>query len=152
MKYIITALLIVPFFSCTTNDVIPPDIIPKKKMETILWQLIQSDAYASAEITKDSSKNAINERIKLYQEVFVLNKVSKEDFKKSYQFYLGHPDIAKVMFDSVAARATRQKADAYRPKVKEAPIKMFDSVTARANRQKADTNSPKVKEALFKKK
>jgi Domain of unknown function (DUF4296) len=118
MKYTILAALIISIISCTGSVTIPPDVIPKKNMETIIWQLIQSDEYATSVITKDSAKNAITERIRLYQEVFALNKVSKEEFKKSYQFYLGHPDIAKVMFDSIAARGTRQKADAYKSKVK----------------------------------
>jgi hypothetical protein len=118
MKNILFAVVLVLLASCKSSVTIPADIIPKKNMEIILWQLIQSDEYATGFITKDSSKNAINERIKLYQEVFALNKVSKENFKKSYQYYLGHPEIAKVMFDSIAARANRQKADAYKPKSK----------------------------------
>lgn len=118
MKYTVLAALIISIISCTGSVTIPPDVIPKKNMETIIWQLIQSDEYVTSVITKDSAKNGSTERIRLYQEVFALNKVSKEEFKKSYQFYLGHPDIAKVMFDSIATRATRQKADAYKFKVK----------------------------------
>jgi Domain of unknown function (DUF4296) len=118
MKNIIFPVLLISFVSCRSSVTIPGDIIPKKDMETILWQLIQSDEYATSVITKDSAKNNMTERVKLYQEVLALNKTSKEKFKKSYQFYLGHPDMAKVMFDSIAARANRQKAEAYRPKVK----------------------------------
>jgi ABC-type nitrate/sulfonate/bicarbonate transport system ATPase subunit len=117
MKKTVYVVLLISLVSCTSSVTIPADIIPRKKMETILWQLIQSDEYTTFIITKDSSKNAINERIKLYQEVFALNKTTKEQFRESYQFYLGHPEIAKVMFDSIAARGNRQKADAYRPKV-----------------------------------
>jgi Domain of unknown function (DUF4296) len=102
--------------ACTRNSTIPGDIIQPGNMETILWQLMQSDEYANTITIKDSSKNSGAERIKLYQQVFDLNKTSKAMFKKSYEYYLSHPDITKIMFDSIAARATRQKGDAYKQK------------------------------------
>jgi Domain of unknown function (DUF4296) len=103
---------------CCANNGTPADIISREKMETILWQLMQSDEFVSTTVMKDSTKNINTERIKIYQQVFDLNKTSKAAFKKSYQYYLGHPDIAKLMFDSIAARAGRQREDAYRLKTK----------------------------------
>jgi len=109
MRIIVFLLLIVILSACSQTNEIPSDVIPKEKMETILWQLMQSDEFVTYVILKDSSKNIDRERIKLYHEVLELNKVNKEEFKKSYQFYLGHPDISKPMFDSLSVRANRQR-------------------------------------------
>lgn len=51
--------------------------------------------------------------LKLYQQVFQLHQVTLEEFRKSYQYYMERPDIAKVMIDSVLARGNRLRADAY---------------------------------------
>jgi len=51
--------------------------------------------------------------LKLYQQVFQLHQVTLEEFRKSYQYYMERPDVAKVMIDSVLARGNRLRADAY---------------------------------------
>jgi len=88
---------------CTNSGSVPAGIIPSQKMETILWQLMQSDEYVNIQLAKDSLKKASIEKMKIYQQVFDLNGTSLEEFKKSYQYYMAHPDIAKIMFDSITA-------------------------------------------------
>lgn len=114
-------MLLVFMNSCKQENSTPPNLIPKAKMETILWQMIQVDQYASNVIAKDSTKNLPEERIKLYSKVFELNKITRETFNNSYKYYLGHPDVSKIMFDSISARASRQRSEAYRPKPVEKP-------------------------------
>ena len=101
---------------CTNSGSVPAGIIPSQKMETILWQLMQSDEYVNIQLAKDSLKKASIEKMKIYQQVFDLNGTSLEEFKKSYQYYMAHPDIAKIMFDSITAKAGRQRADIYKTK------------------------------------
>ncbi|MEO5892897.1 MAG: DUF4296 domain-containing protein [Ferruginibacter sp.] len=101
--------------SCGSNK-IPSDIIGTNRMEVIMWQLMQSDEYVNKVVAKDSTKKSSTERMKIYQQVFDLNKTSMSEFKKSYQFYVAHPDIAKTMFDSITVKAARQRTDLYKPK------------------------------------
>ncbi len=122
MRIIILLTLLVFMFACTQEKSTPPNLIPKAKMEIILWQMIQVDQYASNVIAKDSTKNLPEERIKLYSKVFELNKITRETFSNSYKYYLGHPDVSKIMFDSISARASRQRSEAYRPKPIEKPV------------------------------
>ena len=53
------------------------------------------------------------ETLKLYEEVFRLHKVSREEFRNSFQFYQDHPDITRVLFDSLIARGNRMRSDSY---------------------------------------
>lgn len=102
--------------ACANNDTIPGDIIPRQKMETIIWQLIQSDEYANILANHDTLRKASTEKMKVYQQVFDLNRTSLVEFKKSYSFYMEHPNISKVMFDSISVKANRQHAEIYNQK------------------------------------
>lgn len=102
-------------FACTNTSKIPQGIIPKQKMEVILWDLIQADRFGALVLMTDSTKKDIDlENMKLYQQVFRTHNVTKEEFKISYKFYLSRPDITKVIFDSIAVKAERQRAGLYR--------------------------------------
>ncbi|MEP6748830.1 MAG: DUF4296 domain-containing protein [Bacteroidota bacterium] len=116
MRTLFFMVLAAMLVACSNSNRVPADIIPGKKMEVILWQLMQSDEYVNKELAKDSLKKASVEKMKIYEQVFDLNKTSLVEFKKSYQFYMAHPDISKIMFDSIAARAVRQRTDMYKPK------------------------------------
>ena len=86
-------------------------------MQHILWDLIQADQYAKQFLLKDSSKKNIRvETIKLYQEVLQIHHITKDQFKKSYQFYLTRPDLTKNIFDSLAASGNRRRKEIYKPK------------------------------------
>jgi hypothetical protein len=132
MRRIIFVLMMSSLFTaCINSAAIPADIIPRQKMETILWQLMQSDEYVNTELARDTTKTkkASTEKMKIYQQVFDLNGTSMNEFKKSYQYYMAHPDITKTMFDSIAVRAGRQRTELYKPKpvLPAKPVKRFDS-------------------------
>ncbi|MGN6418818.1 MAG: DUF4296 domain-containing protein, partial [Pseudobacter sp.] len=61
------------------------------------------------------------ETLKLYDQVFQVHKITREEFVKSYKFYLSRPDISKVMFDSIASRANRKREEQYN-KPPETPV------------------------------
>jgi hypothetical protein len=100
---------------CTGSNTVPAGIIPLRTMETVTWQLMQSDEYVNTLLLKDSLKKASVEKMKIYRQVCDLNGVSLDAFKKSYLYYMDHPDMAKTMFDSISAKASRQRADMYKP-------------------------------------
>ena len=91
-------------------------------MEAVLWDIIQAERYSTLFLARDSAaRNVQIEKFKLYGQVFDIHKVSKEDFIKSYKFYLSRPDIGKVIFDSIAVKADRQREERY--KQPPAPVK-----------------------------
>ena len=116
MKYILVLVCASLLFSCSGGDHTPSGILGRQKMETILWQLMQTDEFTSAAFPlRDSIHNLTTERIRRYKQVFALNQTSKEEFEKSYRYYMAHPDITKVMFDSISSRANRLRDEASHP-------------------------------------
>jgi hypothetical protein len=53
----------------------------------------------------------------LYEHVFTIHHISKEDFYKSYRYYQQHPDKNKVLFDSLYAVVNRKKIEEIKPKI-----------------------------------
>ena len=60
--------------------------------------------------------------MKLYKEVFTIHHTTKDEFNKSYQFYLSRPDLSKSLFDSLSAYANRQRNEMYKPKPIAKPV------------------------------
>jgi hypothetical protein len=111
-------LLVVIVAGCTNKSKIPSGILGKEKMEKVLWDMVLADRFAAQFIVKDSAKiNATDSTFKLYSVVFSMNDISREDFVKSYKFYLTRPDLSKVIFDTISQRANRLKEESYRPKL-----------------------------------
>jgi hypothetical protein len=113
---IVTGCIIGLVCACSNKDNAPSGVIPKEKMEAVLWDMIQAERYTSAYFAKDTTKSIKLENLKLYSQVFEIHQVNKEEFIKSYKFYLSRPDISRVMFDSLATRANREREELSRPK------------------------------------
>ena len=141
MRWITGWLIILIFAGCTNNSKIPPGIIEKSRMEKILWEMLQADRYvASFIMTKDAdSATKKLQATELYEQVFRLNNISRDEFLKSYRFYLGRPDITKVMFDSISARADRQRNEMYRVSPKSLLLSRRDSLLRADSIRKADS-------------
>jgi len=107
MKKLIVIVLCSTIFACTSkvkND------LSINKMKVIVWDMSCADELYNELQARDSLlKNKPNERIKLYNKVFELNKINKEDFYANYQYYLNNPQQLKVLLDSVQAYGQRQK-------------------------------------------
>ncbi len=61
-------------------------------------------------LTKDSAGKGRLKTLQLYAQVFQLHQVSREDFRKSFQFYSERPDLTRELFDSVQALGGRDRA------------------------------------------
>lgn len=107
--------LIWALVSCTDKDKIPSGVLPQEKMEKVLWDMIQAERYTNT-FLKDSTHNLKEETFKLYAQVFSIHNVSKDQFIKSYKFYMSRPDIARPMFDSLATKANRRREEMYKAK------------------------------------
>jgi hypothetical protein len=99
-----------------TNGKSEKDVIPKEKMTAILWDMIQVDELATLRLTRDTGRNAKKERMELYQKVFQLHKISRDQFSKSFTYYSVHPELIKGLFDSLEARGTRERKNTFLPK------------------------------------
>jgi hypothetical protein len=122
IPFLIAAMLGV--LSCTNLDRVPKGIIGKDSMENILWDMMQADQFSEQFLAKKSEKSIVKaQTIQLYEEIFQIHHVTKDDFEKSYDFYMGHPDITRTMLDSLSARASRERNQSYRAPQKFNPAK-----------------------------
>ena len=107
--YKIFAICFIIFLaSCSDNDV-PINILSAEKMQPILWQQIKAEIYTRENLISDSikSKNLSLENEKLQMQIFRNNNVTKEEFYKSYNYYLKHEDKFSELLDSIIAKQTR---------------------------------------------
>lgn len=121
MRIFIFFLFFFLCFSCVNKDKIPSGIIVRDSMPKILWDIIITDQYSKQYIVKDSAKiNTREEIMKMYQQVFQFHHITRDKFETSYQFYIGRPDLMKIIYDSLFAYSNKQRTEIYkstRPKI-----------------------------------
>lgn len=115
--------------SCTRKDKVPGDVMPKEKMEKVLWELMQADRFANSFLLKDSTTDIKTKSLQQYEKVFEINGITRDEFMKSYQFYSSRPDISKVLFDSLSSRADRVRDEQYN-----GPASLIDKGIIRNNK------------------
>lgn len=99
---------------CSDKSHVPGGILSKDKMEQVMWDMAQADQYAALYLAKDSAHiDRKAETMRLYAEVFRLHKVTADEFRKSYRYYLDHPELNQLLFDSVIARGVRARTELY---------------------------------------
>lgn len=82
-------------------------ILPRDKMGEVMTDLVIAEEFAHGKAMKDSSLNEKDETIRLYTQVLELHKTSRQEFMKSFDYYLSKPEIARAMFDSLSNQARR---------------------------------------------
>lgn len=85
------------------------NVLPPEKMQAVMWDVLQADAYAELYIKKDSLKNLLAANAALQQKVFDVHHVSKDEFYRSYKYYSDKPDEMRIILDSVSAKAERNR-------------------------------------------
>lgn len=108
-------VLLMACIACTDSQQIPEGMIGKEKMERIMWDMLQADRYVNLYITpnKDSTAEKEKEAAIFYERVFQMHGISRDEFLKSYKFYLSRPDITKTIFDSISSRAEKRRSEVY---------------------------------------
>ncbi len=84
-------------------------VLSQEKMQTVLWDILQADAFTANFIKKDSSKKDAAENAALQKKIFELHKISREDFTASYDYYSSQPELMKALLDSMSAKAERDR-------------------------------------------
>ncbi len=108
MRLVYFLFLLMMLASCS-GDSFPKEIIPPKKMQDVFWDYLRADVYTTDYIATDSTKNAVAENLRLQNIVFANHKVSKEQFYKSYNYYLDHPELMTRLLDSMMAIQNRKQ-------------------------------------------
>ncbi len=142
MKRMTGWIILLIFAACTDHTKIPEGIIAQPKMEKVLWDMVQADRYVSSFIMTHAADSPSVRKEKaaiFYEKVFALNKITRDQFLTSYKFYLGRPDITKLMFDSIAVRADRERDQMFRRSPKPTMISRRDSLLRLDSIRRADS-------------
>lgn len=82
-------------------------ILPLDTMKVIMWDMLKADEWYIRETVKDSTLKNKNENIRLYEQVFVIHGITRNQFYASYKYYESHPAEFKVLIDSVETSSNR---------------------------------------------
>lgn len=94
-------------FSCSVKEKIPVDVLPPKKMQAVLWDYLRADSYCSRVMKSDSIKSDTAKNFIFQDIIFKHYGISNKDFKKSYDFYMSHPDLMMPIIDSIVSQKSK---------------------------------------------
>ena len=102
-------ILMLCVVGCAEKNGLPSGVLKPEKMQEVFWSMIQAESFTKKFIVIDSLKNAGVENAKLQRQIFAINKITKEEFYKSYNFYSVHIELMRNLLDSISAKAEREK-------------------------------------------
>jgi hypothetical protein len=98
------SLLLVFIVSCS-GESIPKDVLPKQKMTAVLYDIILADEWIDFTRMHDSTYLKFSKRAAVYDSVFQVHAIKKDQYQKSINYYQGRPDLLKEILDSVKTKA-----------------------------------------------
>lgn len=118
--------------SCSDKNKLPAGVLPPGKMQAVLTDVLVVDALNNERITRDTALKLPAENASSFLKVFQLHHITKNEFIRSYNYYLKRPDLFKVISDSVSAVISRRNSELTKT--------VTDSIKSRPN----DINLKKV--------
>ncbi len=102
------------FFFCLLiiickNKAANKDVLPSFQMQEVLSDLMKADQFVTYFVAQsDTGIDKDVESIKLYQQIFDLHGITKLQFEESLFYYQTHPDLLKVIMDSISKQVVRE--------------------------------------------
>lgn len=110
MRQMMLCLCLTAFIvSCSGNEG-KGTLLSTAKMQDVMWDMLLADAFTEKYLKTDSSKKELKQNAALQQKIFELHKISREDFYKSYRYYNNHPDIMRIILDSINIKAEQERS------------------------------------------
>ena len=83
-------------------------------MQAVLWDMLRTDEFVSNYGRRDTSVSVKDRSTRLYTEIFRIHNTTKSQFEKSIKFYNLHPDIFKIVLDSLEKKKSILSEAPYR--------------------------------------
>ena len=77
-------------------------------MQAVLTDILVADVLNNERILKDTSLKLPAEDASYFLRIFQLHNTTRNEFSRSYNFYLKRPDLLKVITDSVSSDISRR--------------------------------------------
>ena len=107
MRGVLAVLLLnaILLWGCQRSQTVPSDILSPDKMEAVLFDMLRSGNLVNNFIlTKDSTLPKEQTHIDWLNKVLTFHAVSEQQFKKSFTYYQGHPELLARVMDSISKR------------------------------------------------
>lgn len=98
---------------CSSRNDFPEEIIQPPAMKFIVWDMMLGSELSLNQISSDST-NINQKTTAIFQEVFSIHNITKEQFYQSFRYYQTHPPQNKILFDSLADYASRIRDNRYK--------------------------------------
>jgi Domain of unknown function (DUF4296) len=130
MREMLLLLYVSCVVACSETKKPPANVLGPEKFQKILTDVILADALSTERSFKDTSLKIKDANAVYFLKIFELHGVTKNEFMRSYNFYLSRPDLLRVISDSVSAVLNRENLQL-----------TTDTVKPRPN----GSNSPKIR-------
>jgi Domain of unknown function (DUF4296) len=130
MRRIVFILFLCCLFSCNGKDNIPSNVLKPKEMTGVLGDVLMADAMVNDKKNRDTGININTLSAAYYQQIFTLHKITKEDFFRSYKYYLNSPGLFKNILDSATVIMEKKMMS---PKPTPLKNKIYEKARIRAN-------------------
>ena len=118
MKVFIYIFITVILYSCYSADKVPDTIIRPKEMKGILWDVMRAQTLARENSLKDSTIDEAVEIKFLSRKIFEIHNTDSAHFTQSYNWYVKHPDVLMIIFDSLYSQKQRETVPGLKKKEK----------------------------------
>jgi hypothetical protein len=119
MRLMILLLLLV-LLGCSETKKTPENILGPEKFQEVLTDVMLADALSTERSFKDTALKIKDANAAYFLKIFEIHGTNKNEFMRSYNFYLSRPDFLRVISDSVSAALNRENnqltTDTVKPK------------------------------------
>ena len=96
--------------SCSDKNKLPENVLPHAKMQAVMWDIIRANDYLNNYVFyKDPATDKLAESEKWNNKVFEFHKITRQQFKISYEYYQQHPLLMKALMDSIGKIKVEEK-------------------------------------------
>ena len=120
MKGLLLVVFVCSMVACSESKKTPKNVLKPEKFQKVLTDVMLADALSTERSFKDTSLKIRDANAAYFLKVFEIHGVTKNEFMRSYNFYLSRPDLLRVISDSVSAVLNRENlkltTDTVKPK------------------------------------
>lgn len=120
MRATLILLLVIALAACSETKKTPENVLDPEKFQKVLTDVMLADALSTERSFKDTSLKIKDVNAAYFLKIFELHGTTKNEFMRSYNFYLSRPDFLRVISDSVSAVLNRENqqltTDTLKPK------------------------------------
>lgn len=109
MRIYTCSIFLVCLLGVSCKSAYEKSILPVDSMKVVMWDMLKADELYLRILAKDSTAKKRKENIRLYEQVFLIHRISKGKFDSSYKYYETHPVQFKILIDSLESFSMRER-------------------------------------------